>query len=450
MKYLLVIFIILIQATVGFAQPVIDKIVSVVGDKIILKSDIEVQYLQYLAQGELPEEFRCDIMSQMLTQKMLLTQAEIDSISVTEEEIESELDRRIRHFISMVGSQEKLEEYYQKSVLEIKEEFRPDIREQLLATRMQNQITGNITITPAEIKKFFNSIPADSLPYFNAEVEVGQLVIYPKPNITQKQAALDKITKIRNEVLEGADFTTKAILWSDDPGSASKGGELPEFTRTDPYVPEFIGAAFKLKNDEISEPFETEFGYHIIQMIERKGDRVKVRHILIAPKLIQEDVDLVKHTMDSLRQLLISEKLSFRDAVSKFSEDEYTKNYNGMIPNAQAGGETFFDLSQLGAYDRDIPFVIDTMNPGQYSKPVYFVDDQQKQGYRIIYLKSETKPHKANLKEDYVRITAAATEQKKQELMKKWMQEKIRITYIKIDKSYDNCSSLAKWQGSNP
>lgn len=443
-------FLTLVLFSLSSGAQVIDKIVAVVGDKIVLKSDIEVQFMQYETQGELPPDFRCDIMNQMLVQKMLLTQAEIDSIAVTPEEIESELDRRIRHFVSMLGSQEKLEEYYQKSVLEIKEEFRPDIREQLLATRMQDQITGDVTITPAAVKKFFKSIPTDSLPYFNAEVEVGQIVLYPKPNNVQKQAALDKITKMRDEIIAGADFSTKAILYSDDPGTASKGGELPEFTRNDPYVPEFIGAAFKLKNGEISAPFETQFGYHIIQMIERKGDRVKARHILISPKLVQEDVNIIKRKLDSIRQLLVLEKISFKDAVAKFSEDEFTKNYNGMITNPQAGGETFFDLSQLGAYDRDIPFVIDTLDAGEYSSPFYFVDQQQQQGYRIIFLKSETKPHIANLQDDYAKIKSVAIEQKKQELMDEWMKEKIRITYIKIDQSYADCSSLSVWREGNP
>jgi peptidyl-prolyl cis-trans isomerase SurA len=314
---------------------------------------------------------------------------------------------------------------------------------------MQSQITKNVKVTPGEVQEFFTSVPADSLPYYNAEVEVGQIVLYAKPSEKAKQEAMDDLKKIRQEIIDGDDFKLKAILYSDDPGSAKQGGELPEFTRDDPFAPEFIREAFRLEPGQISEPFETEFGFHILQVMDRKGERVKVRHILIQPSIKAADLDRTEEKADSIRKLLMHKKVTFGQAVGRFSEDENTKQYAGFLTHPNTG-ESLMEIDQLGAMDRQIPFVIDTMEAGDYSSPQYYQDQRKNQGYRILYLKRVTKPHKANLDQDYARIQTAALSQKKQRVIRQWVDERIKKTFIRIDDSYANCENLKPWRTANP
>jgi peptidyl-prolyl cis-trans isomerase SurA len=431
------------------SQVLIDKVVAVVGDRIILKSDIEVQYNQYRQQGKPPVDLRCQIMDQLLANKLLVAQAELDSIEVSENDVEAELDKRIRHFISLIGSQEKLEEYYQKSVYEIKDEFRDDVLEQMLAQRMKGRITADLSITPVEVKKFFDNIPKDSLPYYNAEVEVGQIVVMAEPSQLEYDAALKKLEGIREEIANGASLKLKAILYSMDPGSAAKGGELPEFTRDDPYAPEFIGAAFRLKDGEVSEPFRTEFGFHIIEMIKRTGNRVLVRHILITPEISQSDMEIAKENIDSVRNLILRDDISFPKAVARYSDDEMTKNYAGFFANPQTG-ETFIEIEQLGAADREIPFIIDSLEPGQFSLVIEYNNRRGKPGYRFLYLRSFRKPHIADYETDYAKIQTVALLEKQDKVLVKWMKEKIRKTFIKIDNTYRDCEHLEMWFESTP
>lgn len=432
------------------AQETIDKIIATVGDKMILKSDIEVQYQQYLAEGEVTDGLRCQLLDQMLAQKLLLTQAEIDSVVVSEDEVEIELNKRIRHFVNMIGSEQKLEEFYQKSVLEIKEEFREDIRDQLLAQRMQGQITSGVKITPSEVKAFYEEIPKDSLPKYNAEVEVGHVVVFAKPSKVAERTALQELREIRRTIVEdGADFKLKAILYSDDPGSASKGGELPEFTRDDPFAPEFIAVSFRLKEGEVSQPFETDFGFHIVEMLERKGERVRVRHILIIPEITGNDLKRAKAITDSISNLISINQITFGQAVDRFSEDEGTNKYGGMLTNPNTG-ETYFELDELGAIDPNIPFVIDSMEAGDISQSVPYTDRRGNRAYRLVYLKSVTEPHIANLDQDYARIAGVALGRKKNQVTRAWLDDRIKRTYISIDDSFVQCPEVKPWLRANP
>lgn len=432
------------------AQQTIDKIIATVGDKVILKSDIEVQYQQYVAEGEATEELRCQLLDQLLAQKLLLTQAEVDSVVVGEDEVEIELNKRIRHFVNMIGSEQKLEEFYQKSVLEIKEEFREDIKDQLLAQRMQGQITADVKVTPSEVKDFFEEIPKDSLPRYNAEVEVGHIVVFAKPAKSSERAALEELREIRRSIVEdSSDFKLKAILYSDDPGSATKGGELPEFTRDDPFAPEFIAVSFRLQEGEISQPFETDFGYHIVQMLERKGERVRVRHILIIPEITGQDLKRAQRVTDSIYNLLSINQITFGQGVDRFSEDENTNKYGGMLTNP-ATGETYFELDELGAIDANIPFVIDTMDAGDISKSVMYTDRRGNRAYRLVYLKSVTEPHVANLEQDYMRIAGVALNRKKSLVTRNWLADRIKRTYISIDESFADCPEVDPWLSANP
>lgn len=426
----------------SFSQSMLaDKIVGTVADKIVLKSEVEGQYYQYVASGDTVPDMRCLILNQMMTQKLLFNQAQRDSIEITDEEVEDKLDRNIRYFSSQMGSKEALENYYKKSILEIKEEFREDIRSNILSERMQGKITKDIKITPAEVKEFFKSIPEDSLPFLNAEAEIGQIVIYPKVSSEMKELTKEKINQIRKDIVDGGqDFATKAIAYSEDPGSANKGGELGFQSRGE-LVPEFEAVAFKLKEGEISKVIETKFGFHIIQMIERRGEKVNVRHIVVRPKTTSFDLQQPKKILDSVRNLIITKSLTFNDAVGKFSEDEDTKHNGGMLVNPQTGS-TYFEISQL---DRSLYFVIDTMKTGDLSVPAVFQTKEGQQAYRLVWLKTETQPHKANLKDDYNRIQSVALSKKEKDAMEKWMKEKIAKTYIMIDKEFHDCEAMKLW-----
>lgn len=428
------------------AQPLLaDKIVAIVADKIIMKSEVESQYYQLAAQGETPPDLKCQILYEGMVQKLLLNQAILDSVEITDDEVENELDRKIRYFSQMLGSKEALEDYYKKSILEIKEEFRDDIRNNILAQRLQGKITKDVKVTPSEVKDFFKSIPEDSLPFLNAEAEIGHIVILPKVAHEQKELAKEKINEIRKKIAEeGQDFSTQAIIYSEDPGSASKGGELGFLNRGE-LVPEFEAVAFKLKDGEISKVVETKFGYHIIQMIERRGEKINVRHILVKPKTTSFDLAEPKKILDSVRNLIVENKISFSEAVGKFSEDDDSKNNGGTMINPQSG-TSYFEIAQL---DKATYFVIDTMKIGQISQPALFQTKDGQQAYHILWLKSESQPHKANLRDDYNRIQSVALAQKEKTAMDKWLKDKISKTYIMVTPQFQSCEVMKIWMENN-
>jgi peptidyl-prolyl cis-trans isomerase SurA len=423
----------------------VDKVLAIVGDNIVLLSDIELQYAQLSAERlDMPVEFKCEILEQMLTQKLFLQQAKVDSVVVSDDEINNELDRRIRYFIGMIGSVEKLEAYYEKSIVEIKDEFRKDIAEQMLAQKMQTQIFGTIKVTPSEVKSFFNDIPEDSLPYYNAEVEVMQIVKIPEVSPEQKQLAIEKIEGIFERAMKGEDFAKLAIIYSEDPGSAAKGGDLG-FVGRGELVTEFEGAAFRLQPGEISPVVKTKYGYHIIKMIEQKAERIRISHILIKPKITSFDLQNSLTLLDSVRTLIIENKMTFEKAVDKFSDDEDSKNQGGLVMNPQTGSSAF-ETAQL---DKSIYFAIEKMKPGEISLPSLYTAPDGEQATRIIMLRSETKPHVANLKDDYSKIKAAALQKKQQKEMVKWTTLKIQHTYVKLSDDYRDCPNLKHWYQKN-
>lgn len=419
----------------------VDRIEGIVGDKIILHSDIELQYQQMKLEGtDMPGDFKCAILNQMLAQKMLLHGAELDSLVVSDEEVESQLDRRVRYFVRMIGSEEKLEEYYGKSIIRIKDEFRKDIREQLLAENMRKKILEKVKVTPADVKAFFHSFPKDSLPYFNAEVEVGQIVIFPAASRELKDYTRTTLNGIRDRVLAGEDFCILAQLYSEDAGTAEQCGDLG-FIKRGEMVTEFEGAAFRLAENEISPVVETKFGFHIIQMLEKKGARIRVRHILMRPKTTSFDLLRAKERLDSVRTRITEGKMKFEEAATLFSEDEATRNMGGMLINPQTGN-TFFETDQL---DKSIYFAIEKLSPGQISQPELFKTPEDLQAYRIAYLKSESAPHEANLKDDYSKIKAAAAVQKEEREFQSWITEKVKNSYIYVAEPYHSCDLMKKW-----
>ena len=436
----------LLAAVLVKAQPskssMVDGLVAVVGDKIILKSDVESEYANWIAQGNDPDpDMKCIIIDQLLTNKLMLRQAELDSLEVSDEEIEGQIDRRMRYFISMIGSREKLEEFYGKSILEIKEEFRPQIKEMVLAQKMQEQITQNVTISPREVQAYFAKVPADSIPYFDAEIEIGQIVLFPEIGPVQKEFTIEKLGDIRSRILKGENFTTLALLYSEDPGSAKEGGSLGFFGRGE-MVPEFEAVAFKLKPGEISSVIRTKFGYHILQLVERRGDRVHCRHILIKPPVGNRELDGARIRLDSIRKEITAGNLDFTAAVRKHSEDEESKQNGGMLMEANSGTSTF-TINQLTP---DVYFAIDKLKPGEMSDPQPYSAPDGSRGFRVFYLKSRTSPHQANLDTDYARIQNAALSMKRIETVQAWFMKTKVKTYINIDQEYLCCENLSRWQ----
>lgn len=421
---------------------VIDQIVAIVGKNIILESEIEAQHLQYRMQQDIQgseETVKCQILEDLLYQKLLLNQAQVDSIEITDSEVEQSMDQRLRYFIGQIGSAEKLEEYYNKSILEIKEEMREPIREQMMVERAQQEITGNVSITPSEVKQFYKNMPKDSIPRINSEVEIGQIVKMPKVGIEVKSEIRTKMENIRNRVLEGESFKTMAILYSEDPGSAKKGGEIGLAGRGELY-PEFEAVAFKLDEGEISDIVETKAGFHIIQLIDRKGDYVNVRHILLRIKPSPYELMEAQAYLDSIADIIQQDSLSFEEAAMKFSDDP-SKNNGGLIVNPMTG-TTKFQTDQI---DPQLFFVIDKLEVGELSEPVLFENEEGKQGYRILYLKNRTEPHIANLKDDYNVIQEWALSKKKSEVVDEWVKEKIGNAYIKIIDDFQSCNYYYNW-----
>jgi len=427
----------------SFSQP-IDKAVAVVGANIVMLSEVEGQYLQVLAQGYNEDEsMKCDLLEELLFQKLLVNQARLDSVEVSDDQVEEELERRIRYFISQIGSQEKLEEYYKKSIVEIKDDFRDMIKDQLLAQQMQYKITGDVKVTPAEVRSYFNNIPADSLPYINVELEIGRIVKKPIISKKEKDAAKARAEELRQRIIDGASMATMAKLYSEDPGSASNGGELGFFDRGQ-MVPQFEATAFSLKGKEVSEVFETEYGFHFMQLIERRGEQINARHILITPKTSENDLTSSKIFLDSIYDLLQKDSITFTSAAEKYSDDAEGKQNGGMVTNAQTGS-TKFEMDQLSSIDPTLFLTLDKMKVGEFSKPVLTNSSDGKQAYNIILLKSRTEPHKANLRDDYQKIQSAAEAMKESNLIRDWIDKKITTTFIKIDKDYLNCDFNNPW-----
>lgn len=428
-----------------FAQEqgkIIDQVLAVVGGHIILESDIEAQYMQYRMQEEVTGSsttVKCEMLESMLYQKLLLNQAELDSVEVTEAQVEATLDQRLRYYIGLLGSPEKFEEFYQKTIEEFKDELREQVKELLLVESVQEVITGEVKITPTEVKAFFKKIPEDSIPFVNSEVELAQIVKLPPINREETEKVKNKLQELRYRVLNGENFATLAILYSEDPGSAKNGGELGLFGRGEMY-PAFEAAAFSLEAGTVSEIIETEAGFHILQLIERRGEYINVRHILLRPKVSPFDLARAKVQLDSIANLIAEKKYTFDEAIIKFSDDP-SKNNGGLLINPMTK-TSLFEMDQL---DPKVSFVISKLEVGEISAPVQFQTEDTKDAYRILYLKKRTEPHQANLKQDYDRIQESALANKKQEVINDWIEDKASQTYVRINDSYKDCNFINQW-----
>jgi peptidyl-prolyl cis-trans isomerase SurA len=421
---------------------VADKIAGIVGDKIILKSEIFVANSDIVRQGGQSQD-DCTLLDGMLTQKALVLQAEKDSIPVTDEEVDAEIDQQIRYFISMYGTKEALEQIAGRSIYQIKDDFKVPFREKKLAVGMRNKIVNDIKITPTEVKDFFDKIPKDSLLYLESQYQIGQIVIYPKASRDIELLAIDELTDYKKQVESGAKkFETLARLYSDDPGTKDKGGQM-DINRSDKLDPNFLAAAFRLKDGQISPIVKSKYGYHIIQMINRAGDDASIAEILRIPQITQAETDEAVTKLDSVRQLLVAGTMSFGEAVVKYSDDEIAKYTAGRM--LARDGSTFLTIDNL---DKDMVLLLKNSNlkAGEYSKPTLYTDERGKKAVRIIQLVSKSDPHKENLRDDYNMIAQKALDEKKEMALQKWFASKISTYYIMIDDEYKNCNNLVKWQ----
>ena len=426
------------------AQETIDKIAAQVGDNIILLSDIQAQKIQAAQAGmALTPEMDCAMLEELMYQNLLVNQAKLDSIEVTPEMIDAEMEQRIRVIESQIGSRQKMEEFYGKTVAQIKNEFRPVIGDQLRAQEMERQITAEVTVTPRDVENFYKMIPADSIPFINAQLSFQQIVIYPEIGSKEKEQARTRLQGIRDEVLAGKPFSTAARLNSDDPGSASQGGMINASKGM--MVKPFEATVFSLQEGEVSDVFETEYGYHIVKLLKRLGDDYSCRHILIVPTFEDEAIEAAAFRLDSCYQQLVAGEITWDDAVLKYSNDEFTKLNKGIITNP-ATGDQQWDAENLNQIDQQIYVLTQNMEVGGISQPnLYSNVIERKQGVRIVKLMKRTAPHRANLTQDYTLIQKAAENEKKRVIINEWITDKIGTTYIHINDPFLNCEFGNNW-----
>lgn len=432
----------LTQESYGQKKVLADKIIATVGDKVVLRSEIENSITDMQRQNiEIPENAKCLLLEQALGLKALVLQAEKDSLPISDEEIDADIDNRVRYYITQYGSKDILEQIAGKTVYQLKEDMRQNIREQKLAQNMRNKIVEDIKITPAEVKAYFETIPKDSLPYYESEVEVGQIVVYPKPSRELETYAIDQLKEYKQQVESGAKkFETLAALYTDDPGSKETGGKYDINRNEKSWDPIFLAKAFSLKEGQVSTVFKTKFGYHIIQMISRAGDDASIRHILKIPQVSSIEVNDAKHKLDSVRSMLIAGTLKFGEAVSKYSDDDASKFTGGRVQNSE--GNTFLTIDQL---DKDMVVKLKDLKIGEYSHPTEYIDERGKKSVRIVQLITRTEPHRENLKDDYNKIAQRALEEKKNETLEKWFYKNIPTFYINVDGEYKSCPEMQKW-----
>ena len=415
-------------------EVIIDKVISKVGGELVLLSELEEQFAYAVSQQEkgLPEDAKCVILEQILAQKLLLNQSKLDSIVVGEDEVETQMNARFDRILQMMGGDvNQFENFYGQSIPRAKETMRSELKNQLLVDRMRSQVLNSISVTPAEVKAFFKRIPKDSLPYFNSEVEIREIVMKPEVNTEQDRMAREKLETIRTRIIEGGeDFGDLARKFSDDPGSARLGGDLG-ITQRGSFVAEYEAAAYNLKEKGFSKVIKSEFGYHFIQLLERRGNSIHTRHILIKPEITEADLELTVQRLDSVRSLIMSDSITFSIAVKRHSNDKVQSyNNDGLIVNPQSNNAIF----EQGDLDTDIYFTIDTMQIGGISAPFQYLDPRGEQLFRIVRLESRTKPHIASLASDYSKIQLAAVNEKKSEYISNWVDERVNATFINIDK----------------
>lgn len=421
-------------------KALIDRVVATVGGEIVLLSEVQEQFAYAKQQNEkITPEFQCVSLQNILVQKLLVNQAKLDSVEVKDDEVETQLNARIDRLMLYFNQDPKaIEEFYGQTIDQIKEQTRSDMRSQILAERMQGKITEKATITPSEVKQFFKNIPKDSLPYFNAEVEIREIVYKPAVSAAERTKAQERAQDLRKRIEAGEDFASLAKKFSDDPGSGPQGGDLG-FVKRGTFVPEFEAMAYKLEPNQLSPVIETDFGFHVIQLIERRGNLIHCRHILIKPEISEADLKTAKMKMDSIRQDLKDGKITFSAAVKKYGDkNQQSFSNDGRVANPRTGN-TFFEVNDL---EPSIYFAIDGKKEGDIAEAFEFKGQDGTVFFRLVQLVSRSKPHQADLKQDYGKIQQAALEQKKAAFTEKWVLEKLRSTYLSVNEMFSGCPNL--------
>ena len=438
----------LFSSSILFSQEtgiVVDKIVAQIGDQIILMSDVESQKKQAVQAGINTLKINsCEILEQLMTNELLLDQAILDSIPVSDEQVDAEIENRLRLLDEKFKGRDKLEAFYGELTNQIKDKFRIEIRNKILSQEMERKLIQGLSVTPKEVSKFFQAIPKDSIPYINMKLSFQQIVYYPKITKEDKKRAYDILSEVRTAIVDnGKSFETQARIISDDPGSASKGGKIEASAGM--MVPQFESTVFKLKVGEVSEIIESPYGYHIIKLISRKGQDYSCLHILKIPEYSPEAINKAVNIMDTCYQLLKENKITWDDAVLRFSNDELTKQNRGIITNPNTGDQTW-DMEDLNQVDQQIYILTNEMEKGDYTKPNFYIDIyERKQGFRIVRLTERYPPHVANLDDDFTLIKRAAENDKKQKKIQDWIKSKIGNAYIRIDEEYKSCNFSNNW-----
>jgi len=423
---------------------VIDQIVAVVGSNPILKSDIETQAIQMQAQGVTTQgDAKCEILEQLLEQKLLLAEAELDTlILVGDNQINQQMDRRMSYFVENIGSEKEVEKYFNKSIMQLKAEMSETIKEQLKTEQMQAKIIAKVTVTPSEVRQFFRTLPVKDIPTIGSQLEYAQITVLPTITEEEDLEVKAKLRDFKKRVENGDNFATLAIMYSEDPGSARNGGEMDYVGRA-MLDQAFATEAFNLKTDQVSKVVKSEFGYHIIQLIDRKGEKIKCRHILLKPKVDPKELERAKIRIDSIADFVRKGKMTWEQATYLYSSDKSTRNNGGLVTSPR-NGSSKFEVAEL---DPDVSKVITEMNIGESSRPFLTIDDKQRQVYKVIKLINKTTAHAANIKDDYQTLSEMFLAKKKEEVYRKWIAKQQAKTYIHVDDSYANCNfKLKSWK----
>lgn len=429
-----ILFLFLTSAAFSQNKVLVDQIAARVGDKKILQSDIENQILQLKARRYSSSDIECEVFQDLLAQKLLLIQAEKDSLEVSANQINSQLERRLQYFIRQTGSQKKLEEHYNKSMPEIRQDLREMLKEQILTQKMKRQLVSGIDISPSEVKSFYKNLPKDSIPMVDEKVQINQIIKYPEETEESEARAREELLELRKRILDGEKFSTLARLYSDDPATARKGGELG-LRSAEELDPAFSDVAFGLQEGEVSGIVESSYGFHVLKLINREGDQVNVRHILKTPEVSFKQKQKTKSKLDSIARLIRSDKISFERAALKFSEDRRYRLNGGLLVNPKDASHEF-KLDQLQSSDYE---AIKDLKAGEISGSFEAKDEKGHTIYKIIRLKDKISSHRANLKEDFEVIRKLAKQREQQRKIQNWLNKKQQSTYIHIDEDFRHC-----------
>ncbi|MEN9961571.1 MAG: hypothetical protein RL045_1825 [Bacteroidota bacterium] len=418
---------------------VLDRIIVKVDNYFILKSEVESQYQQYITSGQANTPNRCQILEGLVVNKLMLAKAEIDSVIVDDKRIDAELTSRMEQMEGQYGSAKNIVEAYGKSIATLKEDLRSSLKEQLTGRKMQDKITDDVKITPKEVAAFFNEIPRDSLPYLPAEVEISHIIRIAKPNKNQKEELYAKLLDFRRRVEKGESFEDLAKVHSEDLGSGKRGGDLG-FAKRGAMVAPFEAAALRLKPNQLSDVVESEFGFHLIQLLEIRGQEYHARHILLRPDYQKLDLTEPTKFLDSIRVLVQRDSTTFEKASKEFSEDKATQDAGGVIMDAANGGNR---LAYDGTMDPALFFALDSMKVGTISTPIPFRTDDGRSAVRVLFFKAKHPPHFANLKDDYQKLAQITISRKKNNAIEKWFMKAKDDVFIFIDEEYKDCKILS-------